>query len=117
MSENKPPMESQMQIVHLELKKKAPSLLGIMEQPKYDIFHATCYPLSLLAGHEKGWKKLAELHLEEHADKIAEEYGENMETFKTVIPMTRHTVELNQYEPGDQIKIMIYNMKDEVRVV
>ena len=105
-----PPMKSEMMIMHLELVKEAPAVMGLMQDKNKDIFKAICYPVTMLEGHQNGWKKLHDLELddkEDFADRVAEEFGSNMDAFRTEIPMTRHTVELNRYEPGKKIKVMV----------
>lgn len=100
-----PPMRSRMQILSLELIQKAP-----LFREKYDIFHATCYPVSFLHGQNFGWNKMKEMGLESDADAInnlAKEFGDQWNTFKTVIPMTRNTVELNNYEQGSLITLFV----------
>jgi len=100
-----PPMRSRMQILTLELKQKAP-----LFRSNLDIFHATCYPVSFLHGQNFGWNKLKEMGLETDKDAVenlAKEFGDQWETFKTIIPMTRNTVERNNYEPGSYVTLFV----------
>lgn len=100
-----PPMRSRMQILTLKLVQKAP-----LFRKNLDIFHAVCYPISFLHGQNFGWNKLKELGFDTDKDAVnnlAKEYGDQWETFKTVIPMTRHTVEVNNYEPGSKITLFV----------
>jgi len=108
-----PAMENTYVITNLELVKKAPSIMGMMRQKNLDIFRAICYPKTLLDGHRLGWEKLHELNLQQYSDKLAGEYADNLEAFKTEIAMTRNTVELNDYEPG---KMIIINVRQVPKV-
>lgn len=111
---NVPPMVVKMQIIDIQLEQEAPSLMGMFKDSKKDIFHVFCVPVSLITGHKMGWEKLQEMHLEEHADQIAGEYATHIDTFKATIPMTRNTIEMNDYSPGGYLELTIKGMNDEV---
>ena len=118
MSENNmiPPMVVKMQIIDIQLEQKAPSMMGMFTDKTKDIFHVFCVPISLIKGHKMGWEKLREHHLEEHADQIAGEYATHLDTFKATIPMTRNTIEMNDYSPGEIFELTVKGMNEEVIV-
>jgi len=107
-----PAMETVMQIISIDEKKKAPGILGMNIRPDLDIFHVHCLPKSVIEKQQWGWEKLNELHLSGYAENLAKEYNENLEVFKCVIPMTRHTIELNRYEPGSFFTLNVKGMME-----
>lgn len=107
MTDKKPLYVIKFRIIHIELKKEAPSIMGFYKKPELSIYHVICLPVSLMESQKWGWEKLSELHLEKHSDKLAESYGEDLEVFQCTIPMTRHTIETNNYEPGDIIELTV----------
>ena len=107
-------METVMRITHIELAKEVPSVMGMMSRPELSIYHVYCHPKSLLENQGLGWQQLGEMQLEAHADKLAESYGDDLEAFKCIIPMTRGTLDKYRYEPGDCFILSVKPQKLEV---
>jgi len=96
-----PPMKVKMQIMNIQIAKEPPGIKGIIQPKKHlDIFTVHALPVSVLESQNMGWEKIKNMGLERFSDKLAKEYSENMGVFSTYIPMTRHTIDVNKYEPG-----------------
>lgn len=96
-----PPMKVKMQIIHMEIAKEAPKIMNLIKaNKKLDVFTVHCLPVSVIESQNLGWRQLQKLYLDEYSDKLAESYSTDRGVFAFYIPMTRHTIEVNNYEPG-----------------
>ena len=106
-----PPMQNRMEIVGIEKVKDSPA------KPEFAIYHVTLLPENLVKGQDEGRGMLESLGLDGRFSGMLESaYIDNDRAFRTVLAMTQHTINTNNYRLGSKVLVTAAAIVDDVDV-
>ena len=109
MEENSvnPPMQNEMEIIGIEKVKDSP------QKPEFAVFHVSLLPVHLARGQNLGRDMLEEMLGREGSERFSglleSTYDDNQRAFRTVIPMTQYTLNMNGYHLGSHVLVTVHN--------
>ena len=102
------PMQNEMEIIGIEKVKDSPM------RPEYAIYHVTVLPVNLVEGQDNGRGLLKKLGLDDRFGGMLETaYDDNHRAFKTVLAMTQHTINLNNYRLGSRVLVTVQSKEQD----
>lgn len=101
------PMQNEMEIIGIEKVKDSP------QKPELAVFHVSLLPVHLARGKVLGRDMLEEMlgrdGCERFSGLLESTYDDNQRVFRTVIPMTQHTLNMNGYHLGSHVLVTVHN--------
>lgn len=77
-------------------------------KPEFNIYHMKLLPLNMVKQEKSGHSMLEKMGLTDFKGWLDREYDDNEKAFMAEIPITKHTLDANNYKVGDHVVQEIY---------